>query len=77
MLAISYSSDIIIGVREISPQTSKTSKEDTDMKNITVYDIEAEDMEKLTEELDCSEAELVEAMMEAIRAEGINLKEYI
>ena len=47
------------------------------MKNITVYDIEAEDMEKLTEELDCSEAELVEAMMEAIRAEGINLKEYI
>ena len=47
------------------------------MKNITVYDIEAEDIEKLTEEHDCTEAELIEAMMEAIRAEGIRLQDYL
>lgn len=52
-------------------------QEDTDMKNITVYDIEAEDIEKLTEEHDCTEAELIEAMMEAIRAEGIRLQDYL
>jgi hypothetical protein len=47
------------------------------MVNITVYDIEGEDIEKLTEEHDCTEAELIEAMMEAIRAEGIDLKNYL
>ena len=39
MLAISYSSDIIIGVREISPQTSKTYKEDTIMKKYTFSEL--------------------------------------
>lgn len=47
------------------------------MKSIMVYDIEAEDLEKLADECDETIAVVVEALMDAVRAEGIDIKDYI
>lgn len=53
------------------------------MKHIEVYDIEAEDLEKLAEDFTNDDhgrvttADIVEAMLTAIRREYINLEDYI
>lgn len=47
------------------------------MKNLNVYDIEAEDIEKLAEENDVTIAEVVEALMDAVRDWDIDIKDYL
>ena len=47
------------------------------MKNITVYDIEENKIEKLCNEYDITEAELIEALLEAIEDNNINITDYI
>lgn len=47
------------------------------MKNLNVYDIEAEDIEKIAEENDVTIAEVVEALMDAVRDWDIDIKDYL
>ena len=47
------------------------------MKAILIYDIEAEKLEKLSEELDVSEAEIIEALLDAIEDWKIDIKDYL
>lgn len=47
------------------------------MKNLNVYDIEAEDIWKIAEENDVTIAEVVEALMNAVKDWGIDLTKYL
>lgn len=47
------------------------------MKNLNVYDIEAEDIDKIADENDVTIAEVVEALMDAMRDNGIDIKDYL
>lgn len=47
------------------------------MKNINVYDIEAEKLDKICEEHDTSEAEIIEALFDIIDDLKIDLSEYL
>ena len=47
------------------------------MKNLNVYDIEAEDIEQIADENDVSIAEVIEALMDAIRDNDIDIKNYL
>lgn len=47
------------------------------MKNLNVYDIEAEDIEQIADENDVTIAEVVEALMDAVRDNGIDIKDYL
>ena len=47
------------------------------MKLISVYDIEASAIEKLSEKHDVTEAEIVTALLDAIEDNGIDIGEYI
>lgn len=47
------------------------------MKNINVYDIEAEDLDELADEHDTSVAEVVEALMDAVRSGDIDIADYL
>ena len=47
------------------------------MKNLNVYDIEAEDIEQIADDNDVSIAEVIEALMDAIRDNDIDIKNYL
>jgi hypothetical protein len=47
------------------------------MKKIEVFDIEAEDIEEIAEAQDATVAEVVEALMEAIRRNEIDISDYL
>lgn len=47
------------------------------MRNLNVYDIEADDIEKLAYENDTTVAEVVEALMEAVRDWDIDIANYL
>ena len=47
------------------------------MKNLNVYDIEAEDIWKIAEENDVTIAEVVEALMNAVKDWDIDLTKYL
>ena len=47
------------------------------MKHIEVYDIEAEDLEQLADKYDETVAVVVEALMDAVRDNGIDLRDYL
>ena len=47
------------------------------MKKINVYDIEAEDIEKLADKNDASVAEVIEALMDAVRSGDIDIADYL
>ena len=47
------------------------------MKKIDVYDIEAEDLDTLADEYDASVAEVVEALMDAVRSGDIDIADYL
>ena len=46
------------------------------MQRISVYDIEAEQIEKICEERNTTEAELIEALLSAVEDGTINLEDY-
>ena len=48
-----------------------------DMQNITVYDTEAEDIKRLAEDTDTTEAEVVQAIFDAIKDNGIKVEDYL
>lgn len=52
-------------------------KGENSMQNLYVYDIEAEDINKVADENDVSVAEVVEALMEAVKDNDIDLTEYL
>lgn len=47
------------------------------MQNIGIYDIEAEEIEKIADENDSYTADVIQAMLEAIKDNGINLADYM
>lgn len=47
------------------------------MQNITVYDTEADRINKLCEELDTTAAELVQAFFDIIDGEDIDITDYL
>lgn len=47
------------------------------MKNLNVYDIEAEDIEQIADENDTTVAEVIEALMDAVRDWDIDIKDYL
>ena len=47
------------------------------MNTISVYDIEAERIEQLCEKKDTTEAELIEALLDAVDAGDINIDDYL
>ena len=47
------------------------------MKKIDIYDIEDERIEKICEEQDITTAELIEALLDAVDAGEINLKDWL
>ena len=47
------------------------------MRNLNVYDIEADDIEKIADENDTTVAEVVEALMDAVRDWDIDLTKYL
>lgn len=47
------------------------------MKNLNVYDIEAEDIEQIADENDVTVAEVVEALMDAVKDNGIDIGDYL
>ena len=47
------------------------------MTSISIYDIEAEKLENICEELDTTEAEVIEALLNAVDAGDIRIKDYI
>lgn len=47
------------------------------MKNLNVYDIEAEDIEQIAEENDVTIAEVIEALMDAVRNGDIDITDYL
>lgn len=47
------------------------------MKNLNVYDIEAEDIEQIADENDVTVAEVVEALMTAVKDWDIDLTKYL
>ena len=47
------------------------------MQNISVYDIEAEKIEKICEDYSTTSAELIEALVSAIEDGNIDLNDYI
>ena len=47
------------------------------MKEIRVYDIEAEDIAELSDKHDVTEASIIEALMEAVRNGDIDIEDYL
>ena len=47
------------------------------MTNITVYDVEANKIEDICKEYDTTEAEVIEALIEAIEYENIDLGDWL
>lgn len=47
------------------------------MKNICVFDIEAEDIESLADEYNVSDAEIVEALVNAVKSGDIDIADYL
>lgn len=47
------------------------------MKSITVYDVEAEQIEKICDQFAITEAELIEALMSALEHDDIRIEDYI
>ena len=47
------------------------------MRNLNVYDIEAEEIEQVADENDVTVAEVVEALMDAMRNGDINITDYL
>ena len=47
------------------------------MRNLNVYDIEAEEIEQVADENDVTVAEVVEALMDAMRNGDIDITDYL
>ena len=47
------------------------------MKNISIYDTEAEVIETMCDTYDVSEAELIEAILDAIKDNDIDMEDYL
>ena len=47
------------------------------MQSLSCYDIEAKEIDKLCEEYDVSEAEIIEALISAVLAGDIDLGDYL
>lgn len=47
------------------------------MRNLNVYDIEADDIEQIADKNDVTVAEVVEALMEAVKDWDIDLTKYL
>ena len=47
------------------------------MKKLTVYDVEAERIEMLAENLDVTEAQIVEALLEMMDNTGESIEDYL
>ena len=47
------------------------------MQTITIYDIEEEKINEMCDEHDTTEAEIIEAILEAIKDNHININDYL
>ena len=47
------------------------------MRNLNVYDIEADDIERIADKNDVTVAEVVEALMDAVRDWDIDITKYL
>ena len=47
------------------------------MEKITVYDVEAEEINSICTEKDITEAQLIQALLEAVKDNNIDIEEYI
>lgn len=47
------------------------------MQNINIYDVDAEDIEKVCQEKDITVPELIEALMTALNNDDINIDNYL